>query len=123
MSSQINLFYTFLVAAHAVGWCLVAHHVRSKGIIDLCQFVRMFIYAPFVLAIAMFCAGALILLIVEAVIPHILSILFGVAVIIGSCVILGLLGYFVVTPAIKKAHGIVKPFSEKICIVLYRSTK
>lgn len=116
-------FYTFIVGAHAFGWALVARQARNERIVDLCQFVRAFIFAPFALAgstLLLFMVGALVW---GVLLPNIIKISEIFAIMIGACVILGVLGYFVITPAVKKAKGIAKPFSEKICVVLYRSKK
>lgn len=116
-------FYTFLCGSHAVGWALVAQQARSRKFVDLCQFVRAFIIAPFVFVGAVFLITGMGFLIWKVLIPNILTVLLVIATIVGSCVILGGLGFLVISPAIKKVYGVAKPFSERICIVLYRSTK
>lgn len=119
----MNEFLIFLVGAHAGGWFLVARRVQKHGFIDLCQFVREFIYSPFILSFFLALVTMWMLLFWKCIIPNFLSILTALAIIFGTVCILGALGYFVISPAVKKVHGIAKPFSEKLCIVLYRAKK
>jgi len=56
----------------------------------------------------------------NVILPNFWKIVTGVTFIVGACSIMGLVGYFGVRPAVKKAYGVAKPFSDKICVVLYR---
>lgn len=116
-----QIFYNFLCSAHAVGWCLVAQRAMKKGMVDLCQFLRAFLFAPFALVFSMLMFLLVGRLIRFIIIPNFINFSLGVLTVVGSVVIMGGVGYFGIAPAVKKAHGIVKPFSEKICIVLYRT--
>ena len=117
------VFYTFLVGAHAVGWCLVSQRARKEGLVDLCQFVRAFIFAPFVFALGVMFTIIVWMMVWKVIVPNIGAILIAIAIVFGACAVLGAIGYFVIAPSVKKAYGVALPFSEKICIILYKSAK
>lgn len=114
-----NMITQLLVCSYATGWAMVSVHAKVKQRIDLCQFVRAFILSPFV-----FAPGAFITLILGElgwiIISHIGTVLLWSAGAGVVTLILALLGIFVAAPIVKKAHGVAKPFTDKICIVLYR---
>lgn len=114
------IFWAYLFCSYCVGWALVAQRARIKGVVDLCQFVRAFLLAPVVLSFTIVTGFLTFKFVANVVIPNFLTFLIVIAIGGGSIVILGLTGYFVVKPAVMKAYGVAKPFSEKICIVLYR---
>lgn len=115
-----SCFYTFLCGSHAMGWAIVARRAREERFVDLCQFVRSFIFAPFIFAFAILVIAGGYYFTKDILIPNALHIVLGLSVVVGTVLILTALGYFAVAPAIKKAYGIAKPFSEKICIVMYK---
>lgn len=116
MTFTLAYFLQFLLCSYCVGWCMVGYHARKRGIVDLCQFVQFFIVAPLVTIIS----GVLLRVFWIAVLPNFWFILKCVASLIASGVVLGITGQFIVKPAVKKFHGVAKPFSDKICIVLYK---
>lgn len=114
-----NSFLMFLLCSYAVGWAGVALRAKFTGMVDLCQFVQTFIIAPFALTLVGAGVFALLTLLWKCIIPNIIPSLIVVAFIATTVGIMFLSGRYVVVPAVKKAYGVAKPFSEKICIVLY----
>jgi hypothetical protein len=115
-----NTFLTFLLCSYAVGWCINGFVARMKRMLDLCQFVRSFLYAPFFLcliAVFLFLAYQFV---VGMLIPHWPVVLLGTTCVAGSAFIIKIIAEYAVVPAVKKTYGVAKPFSEKICIVMYR---
>lgn len=118
--NTISLILYFAISSYATGWCLVGYRAARKGIVDLCQFVRAFFFAPFITAIAMGLTLALGTIAIDVIVPNMLKFLAVMGTIVGVFAALWATGYFVVKPSVKKAYGIAKPFSEKICIVMYK---
>lgn len=115
MKLTYDFFTAFLLCSYATGWVIIGHTANKTGKVDLCQFVRSFLFAPF-----LFVFGVIVsTLAITIIVPNILYILEFVTLLVVTCTVLGVAGYFVVTPAVKKAYGVAKPFSDKICIVLY----
>ena len=112
---MIDILMMYLVCSYALGWAMVGLLARRNGIVDLCQFVQQFFWAPLVLA--------LIFIILEAILPNIWRIAEALGIVLGACIILGVFGVFVLKPTVGKIYGVAKPFSEKICVVMYREEK
>ena len=117
---HLDFFLSYILASYAVGWSLIALKARQDGVVDLCHFVRRFIFAP-ILTVGI----ALVCIIVYCFVrymflPHFQAILAGLAGAALGVLFFVLLGNYVVVPAVKKSYGIVQPFTSKICVVLYR---
>lgn len=109
----------FLLCSYCIGWVLALRRAKEYEMLDLCQFIRGFIYSPFILICLAGC-GILAFMFFAVVIHFISTILTVSALLILSCLGLGIVGNFIVVPTVKKAYGVARPFSSKICIVLYR---
>lgn len=114
-----NDFLTFLLCSYAIGWSINGLFAIKNRMLDLCQFVQLFLIAPFVfgLIIPMLVT---IYLVAKVLIPHWQIILLAATCIIGTADIAFFICRYAVVPAVKRAYGVAKPFSEKICIVLHR---
>src|SRR5690606_25612441 len=97
---------------------LVAYKAYKEGYLDLCDFVRRFIFAPFVLVAISF-LGYTYLLIVLLIIPNFLAIIGGVLGFAVAVALVMFTGIYIVTPAVKKSYGVVEPFTSKLCVVMY----
>lgn len=120
MMYTTHAIMAFALSSYATGWVLVIRRARKRGMVDLCQFIRAFIFAPFVAAAAMLLSVSVFRMgIAAARFPHWIEVAITFSVIVGTILAATLIGLFAIKPAIGKAYGVAKPFSEKICIVLY----
>lgn len=121
---MISFLTSYLVCSYAVALVLIAHKALRTEVVDLCDLVRRIIYAPFVTVIVGFFSfvivGVIWLLVWELIIPNIFTIIKFLLMIIGGLVLFTAFSMYVISPAVKKSYGVVKPFSSKICIVLYK---
>ena len=65
-----NIFLTFLLCSYAVGWCINGFVAREKRMLDLCQFVRSFLMAPFALCLILVLLFLTYQFVVAVLIPH-----------------------------------------------------
>lgn len=114
------LFLSLLFTSYAVGWILNGLLARSRGTLDLCQFVQSFILSPLVLFIIICISFLSEQFIIKVFIPHWKEMLILFISAVGVGTIIFLTARYAVVPAVKKTYGIAKPFSEKICIILYK---
>lgn len=112
--------WQLLICSYATGWVMIALQAKQKGMVDLCQFVRWFALSPFIFILIALISTRFGYWLWTVIIPNIMKILYGIILAAGAVSIFFGLGYFAVMPAVKKAYGIAKPFSDKICIVLYK---
>lgn len=121
--TDYDLFYksltSFLLCSYAVGWMLVARHAMKRWSLNVCQFVQKFIFSPF-LVVAAGGIGFLLLIFGIVIIINFLIIVKCLLILITTLAILGAVGHFVIVPAANKITGATKPFSDKICITLYK---
>jgi hypothetical protein len=120
MTLNDNAFITFLLCSYCMGWCINGLFAIDNQRLDLCQFLRSFVLAPFAV-----CATFVLLftgfqLFIKILIPNCWISLIVITSVIGAALILKLIGQYAVAPAVKKMYGVAKPFSERLCIVLYR---
>jgi len=119
MNDMMSILLTFLLCSYSIGWANIGRKAIKYGVIDLCDLVRTFMFSPFITAVATpflslgMAFTYLLILNIWIAIKVVLTVVVGI-------VIFGLIGNYAVMPAVKKSYGIVKPFSSKICVVLYR---
>lgn len=115
----ISLLTSFLVSSYGVALVLVAIAALLDGVVDLCGLVKMLIISPIItfIAGALLCGGiGLIIIIFQNILFVLKIILFFVT----AVSVFALVSNYVIAPSVKKVVGITKPFSENICVVLYR---
>ena len=117
---MFTLLTSFLLCSYSIGWIINGLRARHNGYLDICSFIQSFIFSPFVCAVLCIIAWIIIYGIIPALIANFFGVLKFIGIIVVSLCIFIFGGKYVVAPAVGKAYGVVKPFSEKICVVIYR---
>lgn len=117
---MISFLTSFVVSSYATALVLIALKAKHEGILDLCAMIRCIMLSPFVTFASGVFLSILSFIVMGIILPNILAIIKWMTILIAGAAIITLLGNFVVAPIVKKSYGITKPFTSKICIVLWK---